>query len=82
MCLAIPGRIISISGVGLERQALVRFGDVERVVNLCLTPDAATDDYVIVHVGCAIRILDQEEAQRALSLLRELVSMERGHAIS
>jgi hydrogenase maturation factor len=33
-------------------------------------------------VGCAIRILDQEEAQRALSLLRELVSMERGHAIS
>ncbi len=82
MCLAIPGRVISISGVGLERQALVRFGDVERVVNLCLTPEAVTDDYVIVHVGCAIRVLDQEEAQRALSLLHELASMERGHAVS
>ncbi|MEZ5555286.1 HypC/HybG/HupF family hydrogenase formation chaperone [Haliea sp.] len=82
MCLAIPGRVISISGVGLERQALVRFGDVERVVNLCLTPEVVTDDYVIVHVGCAIRVLDQEEAQRALSLLHELASMERGHAVS
>jgi hydrogenase maturation factor len=35
-----------------------------------------------VHVGCAIRVLDQEEAQRALSLLHELASMERGHALS
>lgn len=82
MCLAIPGRVIRISGDGLERQALVRFGDVERVVNLCLTPEAATDDYVTVHVGCSIRVLDQEEAQRALSLLHELASMERGHALS
>ncbi|WOJ93136.1 HypC/HybG/HupF family hydrogenase formation chaperone [Congregibacter variabilis] len=82
MCLAIPGRVVSIFGTGLERQGLVRFGDIERPVNLSFCTDAQIDDYVIVHVGCAIRTLDQYEAQRVLSLLSEITELGEDHALS
>ena len=71
MCLAVPGLVLSVLGSGLERSAVVRFGQVERVVNLAFTPEAAVDDYVIVHVGCAINVIDQLEAQRLFTLLQE-----------
>ncbi len=48
MCLAVPGLILSVEGNGLERSGVVRFGQVERRVNLAFTPEAAVDDYVIV----------------------------------
>ena len=82
MCLAIPGQVLSTTGTGLERQAIVRFGEVERQVSLSFTPEANVDDYVIVHVGCAIKVLDQDEAQRVLSLLLELASMGTDHEVS
>ncbi len=71
MCLAVPGLILSVEGNGLERSGVVRFGQVERRVNLAFTPEAAVDDYVIVHVGCAISVIDQVEAERLFTLLQE-----------
>ena len=72
MCLAIPGRIISTSGEGIARSARVDFGGIVREVNLCYLPEAEIDNYVIVHVGFAISIVDQEEAERVFSYLKEM----------
>ena len=71
MCLAVPGLVISIEGEGLERQGLVRFGQIERTISLAMTPDATVDDYVIVHVGLAISVVDEEEAERLFLLLED-----------
>lgn len=76
MCLAIPGLLTHIEGEDLQRRGLVRFGAVQRQVNLALTPEAQVNDYVIVHVGCAINIVDRDEAEGLLSLLRQAVAME------
>lgn len=72
MCLAVPGQLLSLAGSGLERTGVARFGQIEREVNLAFTPEAAVGDYVIVHVGCAISVIDQAEAERTFSLLQEV----------
>lgn len=69
MCLAIPMKVIKIDG---------EFGDAElggiiRKVNLQLLPLAKIGDYIIVHAGFAIQRLDEEEAEKTLSILREMV---------
>ena len=76
MCLAVPGQVINIEGEGLARQGLVRFGQIERTISLAMTPEAAVDDYVIVHVGLAISVVNQEEAERLFHLLEEAEVME------
>jgi hydrogenase expression/formation protein HypC len=68
MCLAIPARIESIDGF----QADVEVGGVGRTISLYLTPDAQVGDYVYVHTGYAISIVDEAEAMESLRLLREL----------
>lgn len=68
MCLAIPARIESIDG----QQAEVDVGGVRRTIGLWLTPEARVGDYVYLHAGYAISILDEAEAQESLRLLREL----------
>ena len=70
MCLGIPGRVVS----WLERDPIlalaeVEFGGVRRQVQMACVPDARVDEYVIVHAGVAICIIDQEEAQRTLNAL-------------
>ena len=56
MCLAIPGRIVSIEeGAGLQRTGVVDIGGVERDVNLALVPDAVAGDFVVTHAGFALR---------------------------
>jgi hydrogenase expression/formation protein HypC len=82
MCLAVPGLIISVSGADLERQARVRFGEIERTVNLSCTPEAMIGDYVIVHVGCAISVLDAEQARRQLQELTAAGVFEADHEVS
>ena len=72
MCLAIPGKILSETGVELTRAARVDFAGVIREVSLAYVPEAKVGDYVIVHVGMAISVIDQEEAQRVFSYLREM----------
>lgn len=73
MCLAIPGRILSVSGGdSIVRVGRVDFGGVVKEVNLAFVPEAAIGDYVVVHVGCALAKIDSEEARRTLALLDEL----------
>ena len=72
MCLAIPGKIMSISGEGFERMGKINFGGVLKDVNLAYVPEAKTDDYVIVHVGFAISTLDESEANKVFEYLREM----------
>lgn len=71
MCLAVPGLILSIEGADLVRSGQVRFGAIKRRVNLTFTPEARVGDYVIVHVGCAISVLDTEQAQQLEALFSE-----------
>ena len=73
MCLAIPGRILSITGDDpLMRTGRVSFGGIVKEVSLAYTPEAGVGDYVIVHVGFAISTLDQTEARRVFEYLREM----------
>jgi hydrogenase expression/formation protein HypC len=72
MCLAIPGKILSTSGEDIARSARVDFGGIVREVNLCYVPDAKVDDYVIVHVGFALSIVDEAEANQVFAYLKEM----------
>jgi hydrogenase expression/formation protein HypC len=68
MCLAIPTLIKSIEGT----TARAEIGGVERNISVALTPDVQVGDYVLVHTGFAIGVIDEEEAQETLRLLEEL----------
>lgn len=72
MCLAVPGKLISTNGEGLERTGRVSFGGVIKEVSLAYVPEADVDDYVIVHVGFALSTVDETEAQRVFAYLDEL----------
>lgn len=73
MCLAVPGRIVSVTGEDdLARSGRVDFGGVSREVNLALVPDAGVGDYVLVHVGLALSRIDEDEARETLSYLRQI----------
>jgi hydrogenase expression/formation protein HypC len=72
MCLAIPTRIRTVKG----QLAEVEIGGVERTISLALAPEAQVGDYVIVHTGFAISVLDQEEAEESLRLFAEMAEME------
>lgn len=69
MCLAIPGKIESIND---ENIADINFDGVFRSASLDMLPNAKIGDYVLVHAGFAIEIVDEEEAQKTISLLKEL----------
>ena len=68
MCLAIPALITSIE----DKEAEVEIGGISRRISLYLTPEAKVGDYVLVHTGYAINVLDQEEAKETLEILREI----------
>jgi len=73
MCLAVPGKIISITGSdSLLRCGRVNFGGIVKEVNLGYVPEAKVGDYVIVHVGFAISTVDQEEAEQVFEYLRQM----------
>ena len=73
MCLAVPGKIISISeDEPLLRMARVSFGGIIKQVSLAYVPTAQIDDYVIVHAGFALSILDREEAEKTLDYINQL----------
>ena len=75
MCLAVPGKIISISGDDpLTKTGKVSFGGVLKEVNLAYVPEAEVGDYVIVHVGFALSIVDEEAAEQTLADLAALNS--------
>lgn len=72
MCLAVPGKLISIQGDGFERTGKVSFAGVVKEVNLAYVPEAQVSDYVIVHVGFALSRVDADEAQRVFSYLEAM----------
>ena len=73
MCLAIPGKITSISGEEpLTRMGKIDFGGVLKDASLAYVPEAKVGDYVIVHVGFAISRVDEDEAQKVFEYLREM----------
>ena len=81
MCLAVPGKILAMSGEDpIMRLGRVDFGGIVKEINLAYTPEAEVGDYVLVHVGFAIALIDEGEAGRVLKHLREigeLISEER-----
>jgi hydrogenase expression/formation protein HypC len=70
MCLAIPAKVLTIAGDDpLMRTARVDFGGIVKEINLAFTPEARIGDYVLVHVGFAIALIDEEEANRVFEIL-------------
>lgn len=79
MCLAVPGQIISITDdEPLLRSGLINFSGVTRQISLAYLPEATIDDYVIVHAGFAIAIIDQAEAEASLQAFADLDKFEAG----
>lgn len=74
MCLAVPGKIISIKSEGnpLFKAGKVSFDGVLREVNLAAVPEAKVGNYVLVHVGMALNVIDEEEAKKTLEYLKEI----------
>jgi hydrogenase expression/formation protein HypC len=72
MCLAIPGKVLSIDTAVQPTMGIVSFGGIEKRVCLEWTPDVSLGDYVIVHVGFAISKMDEEEALETLKLIQEI----------
>ena len=74
MCLAVPGKIVTIvqeEHFGLRR-GKVDFGGIRKDIGLANTPAARVGDYVLVHVGFALSVVDEQEAQRVFEALRQL----------
>lgn len=73
MCLALPGQVIEIdSSEPLLRNGVVDFNGVRKSVSLAYLPEAKPGDYVIVHAGLAIAIIDEQEAQLTLQAFAEM----------
>ncbi len=73
MCLAVPGRILSIEGDDpLLRAGKVDFSGAVKAINLAYVPDAKVGDYVLVHVGFAISIVAEEDARLVFQYLKEM----------
>lgn len=77
MCLAVPGRVLSVTTVNHARMARVAFGAVIKQISLDLLPEAGVDDFVIVHAGVAISVLDLVEAE---AVFAELAALEASRA--
>ena len=77
MCLAIPGRILSMTDDDpIMRTARVDFGGVVKEINLAFTPEAGPGDYVLVHVGFAITVIDDVEAAKVFEHLERIGEIE------
>jgi hydrogenase expression/formation protein HypC len=77
MCLAVPGKILSIDGDDpILRSGRVDFTGVVKVVNLAYVPEAKVGDYVLVHVGFAISTVDEDEAKQVFEYLRQMGDLE------
>ena len=74
MCLAIPGKVVSLEPTYDETNRLgkVSFGGILREVNFCFLPEANVGDYVLIHVGVALSKIDEKEAMETLKYLRKM----------
>jgi hydrogenase expression/formation protein HypC len=77
MCLAVPGKLLDITGDDpFFRTGRVSFGGVVKSVSLACVPEARTGDYVLVHVGMALSIVDEAEAQEVFRYLQAMGELE------
>jgi len=78
MCLAVPGKVVEIIDAGdvVFRRGKVDFGGIRKEVSLAYTPEAEVGKYVLVHVGFAISVIDEEEAQRVFEYLKQMGGLE------
>jgi len=76
MCLAIPGKIIEITEKDSLLMGKVDFGGVIKEVCLSYVPEAKVGDYTLIHVGFALSLMDEEEANASLETLREIIELE------
>jgi hydrogenase expression/formation protein HypC len=78
MCLAVPGKVVEISNDGdiAFRCGTVDFGGIRKEVSLAYTPEATIGTYVLVHVGFAISVVDEDEAQQIFKYLKQLGGLE------
>lgn len=78
MCLAIPGKLIEITAQldELFRKGKVSFGGIIKEVNLYMVPEAKPGDYVLVHVGAAISVVDEAEAKKTFDYLKQMGEVE------
>ena len=74
MCLAIPGKIVEFTDALDEvfRMAKVDYDGIKKEVNMYMLPEAKIGDYVMVHVGVAISIIDEEEANETMKFLKQM----------
>ncbi len=73
MCLAVPGKLVSIEGSDPTfRTGRVNFGGIVKDINLSYVREAKVGDYVLVHVGFALTIVDEEEAAKVFTYLKEM----------
>ena len=73
MCLAVPALIKHIE----DTEAEIEIGGITRRISLMLTPEAKVGDYAIVHTGYAINIMNEEEGQKTLQILREIAEVSK-----
>ncbi len=72
MCLAIPGKVVAISGgEGFDRRATIDYDGVQQEASLAYLPETQIGDYLLVHVGFALTRLDADEGERVLREIRE-----------
>lgn len=76
MCLGVPGKITELFEMEGLKMGKVDFGGVIREACLEYVPEARVGDYVVVHVGFAISMLSEEEAQETLAMLQEMMDLE------
>ena len=76
MCLSIPGKITQIDHQNSPLMGMVDFGGIVKEVCLDYVPEAQVGQYVLIHVGFAISLLDEEEAQARLDTIREIAEFE------
>ena len=72
MCLSIPGKLIEETGEGLKRTGKIDFGGVIKEISLGCVPEAKISDYVLVHAGFGLSVIDEEEANKTLEYLKNL----------
>ena len=81
MCLAVPGKILSINkDNAMFPVGKVSFGGIRKEINLVYVPESKVGDYVLVHVGFAISILNQDEALRVFEDLKEMAKLDQGES--
>jgi hydrogenase expression/formation protein HypC len=76
MCLGVPGKIIQIYETNGLLMGKIDFGGVTREACLAYVPEAQVGDYTVIHVGFALHLIDEKEAQETLELLREIADQE------